>query len=63
MDSTPIKNRVTCTVKEARIASDLGTTTLYKYMGSGALESVTVGRRRLIKVASLLKLLGEQVAA
>jgi excisionase family DNA binding protein len=59
----PFRDRVTCTAREACAASGLGNTTLYKLIGEGALETITVGRRRLIKVSSLLKLLGEQPRA
>lgn len=50
---------VTCSVKDAIRISGLGTTTLYALMKNGTIDSFTIGRKRLIKVKSLLKLLGE----
>ena len=44
-------------VKEALEMSSLGKTKLYELINSGALDSVTVGRKRLIKVDSLRALL------
>jgi excisionase family DNA binding protein len=51
--------RATCTVKEALEASGLGKTTLYGLINGGRIETVAVGRRRLVKVQSLLALAGE----
>ncbi len=53
----PFQERPTCTVAEACAAAGIGTTKLYELIGSGALKSVTIGRRRLIRVDSLLSLL------
>lgn len=50
--------RLSVTVREACEMSGLGVTTLYKKMSEGALDTVKVGRRRLIKVASLEAMLG-----
>lgn len=49
--------RPTCTVKEACAAAGLGKTKLHELIGGGAVESVKVGRRRLVKVHSLLQYL------
>jgi hypothetical protein len=35
----------------------LGRTKLYELIGGGEIDTVTVGRRRLVRIASLLKLL------
>jgi excisionase family DNA binding protein len=56
--SVPFVERVTCTIAEACSAAGLGRTTLYELISVGALETVTIGRRRLVRVSSLLKLLG-----
>ena len=49
--------RLTCTVAEACKATGLGRTKMYALMAEGCLSSTTVGRRRLIFVESLSKLL------
>jgi excisionase family DNA binding protein len=46
-----------CTVAEACAATGLGRTKLYELMGAGLIASSTIGRRRLVQVPSLLKLL------
>jgi len=51
------EERPTCTVKEACAAAGLGKTKLHELIGDGAVESVKVGRRRLVKVPSLLRYL------
>ena len=61
--TVPFRQRISCSVKDALSASGLGTTKLYELMKSGELESTLVGDRRLIKVRSLLKLLGEEPGA
>ncbi len=48
------EERPTCTVKEACAAAGLGKTKLHELIGGGAVESVKVGRRRLVNVPSLL---------
>jgi hypothetical protein len=50
--------RPTCSIDQAEEASGLSRSMLYVKMKSGELEWVKVGARRLIKVPSLLKLLG-----
>lgn len=49
--------KITATIKEACEMSGLGRTTLYSKMAEGSLDTVCVGRRRLVKVDSLRKLL------
>jgi excisionase family DNA binding protein len=51
--------RPTCTVSEATDATGLGKTTLYRLIKEGRIETVAVGRRRLVKVESLLLALAE----
>jgi excisionase family DNA binding protein len=41
----------------------LGRTTIYRLLGEGALESVAVGRRRLVLVASIDRLISGQARA
>ena len=47
---------VTVTVKDAKAALGLGTTKLYELIGNGQLETIKVGRRTLVKVASIRRL-------
>jgi hypothetical protein len=54
----PFNERLTCTVAEACDAAGLGRTKLYELFEGDMIESCTVGRRRLVKVPSLLKFLG-----
>jgi hypothetical protein len=48
---------ITVTVNRALEMSGLGRTTLYSLIASSKIETVTVGRRRLVKVASLRAML------
>jgi excisionase family DNA binding protein len=54
---TPFVQRPTCTIAEACDAVGLGRTKLYELIGGGEIETITIGRRRLVCVSSLLKLL------
>ena len=57
LSSVPFSQRLSCTIKEASKASGLGPTTIYALISDGTLESTKVGRRRLILVRSLRKLI------
>ena len=48
---------ITVTVAEAKRLSGLGHTKIWELIGSGVLETVRVGRRRLVIYASLCRLL------
>jgi hypothetical protein len=48
---------ITVTVADAKRLSGLGHTKLWELIGSGVLETVRVGRRRLVIYASLCRLL------
>ncbi len=56
---------ITVTVATARKISGLGNTTIWKMIGDGTLQSITVGRRRLVDYGSLCRLLttGDQPAS
>jgi excisionase family DNA binding protein len=57
---TPLlKNRLTCTVREACSATGIGKTKMHELIHGGSVESAKVGRRRLINVLSLLRLVGK----
>lgn len=56
--------QITCSVDEAAKALGIGRVTLYKYINDGTLQSARVGKRRLIHVDSIRRLIGaEQIAA
>jgi len=57
--SIPFLERPTCTVAEACDAVGLGKTKFYELMGAGVVETISVGRRRLVRVPSLLRFLDE----
>ena len=48
---------IAASVKEAAQALGVGRTTIYVLINEGKLETIKVGRRRLVKVNSLLRLL------
>jgi hypothetical protein len=54
----PFCERPTCSVDEASKVSGLSRSMIYNKMESGELEWTKVNARRLIKVKSLLRLLG-----
>ena len=49
---------VTCSVNDAAKALGIGRVTLYKHINSGAIETMRLGGRRLVKVDSLRRLTG-----
>lgn len=56
-DTLPYAARLSSTVEEACVATGLGKTKLYELIASGAIETSTVGTRRLVLVRSVLKLI------
>jgi excisionase family DNA binding protein len=48
--------KLTCTVKEACGALSLGRSKLYELIKAGEIDTVKIGTRTLVKVASLLRL-------
>jgi excisionase family DNA binding protein len=50
--------RLTCSVAEASKAVGLSRSKLYELMSGGEVQSVTIGRRRLVSVSSLMRLTG-----
>lgn len=53
----PFMQRPTCTIKEACKASGMGRTKFYELINGGELKMISIGRRRLVQVPSLLKFL------
>jgi excisionase family DNA binding protein len=58
----PFAERPTCTIAEACNAVGFGKTKLYELIDGGEVDSIRIGRRRLIRVPSLLRLLGPKSA-
>ena len=52
---------ITITINDTKKATGLGTTKIYELINQGKLETVSIGRRRLVKVASIRALV-EQAA-
>lgn len=48
---------ITVTIDGAKALSGLGKTKIYEKIGNGQLEVIRVGRRTLVKVASLRQML------
>ncbi len=48
-----MNDKILLTVQDFMKATSLGRTKVYELIGNGALESVTVGRRRMIPTAAL----------
>ncbi|WP_354181406.1 helix-turn-helix domain-containing protein [Bradyrhizobium sp. LA6.1] len=59
----PFRERLSCTVDEACVVTGLGRTKLYELIGSGQLITITIGRRRLVIVRSLLDLVDRTISA
>ena len=56
--TVPFVERPTCTIAEACSAVGFGKTKLYELLDGGAVDSIRIGRRRLVRVPSLLRFLG-----
>lgn len=50
---------LTITIAAARDALGLGTTKLYELINEGTLETIKIGRRRLVKVASINRMVDQ----
>ena len=61
-NNIPFGQQLTCTIPEACEATGLGRTKLHDLIGAGHLDTVTIGRRRLVLVSSLLKLIKNDAA-
>jgi excisionase family DNA binding protein len=48
-----------CSIPDAAKALGLGRSKLYELISDGLLETVTIGRRRLVRVASVRSLAGD----
>ncbi len=61
--SVPFRERPTCSIAEACAAAGVGRTKLYELLDEGIVSAIKVGRRRLVRVNSLLALLEHGPAA
>ena len=52
-DHNPVADRLAVSPAEAARLAGIGRTTIYEAIGSGALRSLKIGRRRLILIVSL----------
>lgn len=50
---------ITISIRAACQAVGVGVTTLYQLINDGRLETVTIGQRRLVKVSSIRRLIGD----
>jgi hypothetical protein len=53
-----IQDRITCSVRDALDASGLGKTKFYALIARGQINTIKIDGKRLIRVDSLLQLLG-----
>ena len=59
----PLRERVSVTVQVAAAFTGISRSRLYEMLKAGDIEGCMVSGRRLVKVQSLLRLLGENVKA
>jgi hypothetical protein len=57
MRAIPFYERISCTIEEAVQGTGIGRSKLYEEIKRGTVDTVTVGRRRLVLVGSLKELL------
>ena len=62
MKTIPFHQRLACTIPEACLAGGFGRTKAYDLIGAGQLETTLVGKRRLVLVRSLVKLIDPAAA-
>jgi hypothetical protein len=62
MTTIPFATRLSCTIDEACQATGLGRTKLYEEMQAGRVETMNVGKRRLVLVRSLVNLIDPKSA-
>ena len=53
---------ITVSTAEAQRLIGIGKTKLFELIAKGQLETVEIGRKRLVKTSSLRRLVGEEVA-
>ena len=63
MQSTATNNIITAPINEFCSLSGLGRTRVYELIGTGDLESITIGKRRLVIIESYRRLIERQKEA
>ena len=58
--NTPLENVITASISEFCRLSGIGRTKVYELLGDGNLESISIGRRRLIVLDSYRRLIQRQ---
>lgn len=53
----PFAERPTCSIQEACLAAGFGKSKMYELIDEGTIQTVKIGRRRLVRIPSLLALL------
>ena len=59
----PFRERLTCSVKDAMMATGIGKTKLYELIGDGVVNTVKVGGKRLVVIESLKRLADGECSA
>ena len=58
MNSNSLPRPLAYSIKDAVQVSSIGRTTLYGLIASGKIETMKIGKRRLVKAASLANFIG-----
>lgn len=56
---SPVDGKLLCSVKEATTLLGVGRTSIYQMMSRGQIATLRLGSRRLIKISSLVALVGQ----
>jgi excisionase family DNA binding protein len=60
MEKLDLSQRITLSVDEAITALGVGRTMMYELLGNGSIQSFKVGKKRLIRVSSIMEWIAEQ---
>jgi len=60
--AVPFNERPTCSIAEACAAAGFGRTKLYELLDEGSVSTIKIGRRRLVRISSLLAFLDDRAA-
>ena len=63
MDTVTIDRAISVTVREFCALTGLGVTKTYELLGTGELDSIKVGKRRLVLMDSYRRMVDRQLAA
>jgi excisionase family DNA binding protein len=62
MSANPMEDKITTTISDFCRLSGIGRTSVYEMISDGRLQSVTIGRRRLVIIESYRALLARNLA-